>query len=260
MKKYSFNREGGSDESRNRSEERSEVQQRNNLPGEQWIYGEGRRTNAGGAESGILRQLGDIRVQHTAGAGSLGATKRHTPMKTIAIFDTETTGLLNAEGAPLESQPRIIEFAGIKLNKDLEEIERFEFICNPQCKLSDKITEITGLRDSDVADKPIFSSFYDKLCAFFLGCDTGIAHNYTFDLGMLRYEMVRLGRQFYFPWPYNGVCTVEKTMHIRGHRLNLTKLHKHCTDEDHVNGAHRAMNDVQALLRCVKKLREQNVL
>lgn len=204
------------------------------------------------------QQRGPIRIQQ-GGKDSL-FYNRKAGGRMIIVFDTETTGLLNPESAPLESQPRIIEFAAIKLDNDLKELERLEFICNPQCKLSDKITEITGLRDSDVEDKPLFSAFYEQLCNFFLGCDTGIAHNYTFDLGMLRYEMTRMGKQFMFPWPFKTVCTVEKTMHIRGHRLNLTKLHHHCTGEDHINGAHRAMADVEALLRCVKKLREQDVL
>ena len=42
----------------------------------------------------------------------------------MIVFDTETTGLPLPETAPLESQPRIIEFAGIKLDHDIKEIDR----------------------------------------------------------------------------------------------------------------------------------------
>lgn len=53
-----------------------------------------------------------------------------TEHKRIAIvFDTETTGLLKPESAPLSEQPQIIEFAGIKVDFDtLEEIDRLEFL------------------------------------------------------------------------------------------------------------------------------------
>ena len=34
----------------------------------------------------------------------------------IIMFDTETTGLLLPEGAPLENQPQIIEFAAIAMD------------------------------------------------------------------------------------------------------------------------------------------------
>lgn len=179
---------------------------------------------------------------------------------TIIIFDVETTGLPNAEGAPLDSQPRIIEFAGIKLDDELNELERMEFICNPMCQLSDIITKITGLRQTDVEDKLPFSNYYEQLCKFFLGCSKLVAHNATFDVSMLRFELLRMGKLCAFPWPYNHICTIEKTMHYHGYRLNLGKLHKKLINEEHVNGAHRAMPDVEALVRCFKALRKESLV
>lgn len=176
------------------------------------------------------------------------------------VFDTETTGLPNAKGSPLESQPKIIEFAGIKLDDELNELDRIEFICNPNCTLSDLITKITGLRNSDVDDKPPFSAFYDKLAGFYVGCDKMVAHNMMFDVNMLTFELQRLDKLTAFPWPPTQLCTIEKTMHIHGYRLNLTKLHKHCTGEDHINNAHRAMADVEALLKCVRFLRKERIM
>lgn len=178
----------------------------------------------------------------------------------IIVYDTETSGLPNVEGSPLDLQPRIIEFAGIKLDEDLNEVERLTFICNPMLQLSDIITRITGLRQSDVDDKQPFTFYYDQLCKFFLGCDTLIAHNASFDVSLLKFELQRMGKLQQFPWPYKHICTIEKTMHVAGYKLNLTKLHKHCTGEDHINGAHRAMNDVEALIKCVKFLREKQLL
>jgi DNA polymerase III epsilon subunit-like protein len=175
-------------------------------------------------------------------------------------MDFETTGLLNPEGSPLSSQPKALEFAAIKLDDDLNELERMQFFSNPQCTIDDFITKLTGLRNSDVDDKPVFSYYYPQLCDFFCGCKTLIAHNLTFDATILRHELERIGKQYCFPWPFKQICTVEKTLHIHGYRLKLTLLHKELLGEPHENGAHRAMADVEALVSCVKKLREKDLL
>ena len=50
----------------------------------------------------------------------------------MIVFDTETTGLPLTHSAPLESQPKIIEIAVFKLDFDMNEIERFEALVNPE--------------------------------------------------------------------------------------------------------------------------------
>ena len=68
----------------------------------------------------------------------------------ILAFDTETTGLPVAGINDLTKQPKIIEFAAIKIcDKTLEEVDRIEFLVHPNQPISAKITEITGLKDSD---------------------------------------------------------------------------------------------------------------
>lgn len=111
-----------------------------------------------------------------------------TEHKRIAIvFDTETTGLLKPESAPLSEQPQIIEFAGIKVDFDtLEEIDRLEFFVNPGIKLPDKITEITHITDAMLAGQPKFAKRYSELCRFFLGTTHLIAHNLAYDRDMLK--------------------------------------------------------------------------
>lgn len=179
---------------------------------------------------------------------------------TTIIFDTETTGLPNAEAAPLSSQPHIIEFAAIKVDDELNEIERLEFLCNPGVHISDKITEITRLTNADLEDKPPFEHYISRLNKLFLGTNNLIAHNLAFDRNLLKFELLRLNRLTAFPWPPNQICTVEKTFHIHGYRLNLNKLHTELIGTEHVNGAHRAMADVEALLRCVTALTSKSII
>lgn len=172
----------------------------------------------------------------------------------MIIFDTETTGLLKSSIVDLEQQPKIIEFAAIKLDdKTLEEVDRIEFLVNPGHALPAVITKITGIEDSDLKDVKPFVDYYEQLTNFFLGEKYLIAHNVAFDVGMLTTELSRIGRLTQFPWPPIQICTVNKTMTIKGYRLKLSILYSHLFGEE-FKEAHRAMNDVMALVRCVKTL------
>jgi DNA polymerase-3 subunit epsilon len=173
----------------------------------------------------------------------------------MIVFDTETTGLPLPLTAPIEKQPHILEFAGIKLcDTTLEEVGRFEFLAKPPFPISAEITAINGIKDSDVADKPPFAAHYLALAEFFLGERVMVAHNLAFDRKILAFALKRLEKHTHFPWPIEHICTIEKTMHMKGHRLNLTKLHEECFGVGFA-GAHRAMADVEALVRCVRYLR-----
>lgn len=178
----------------------------------------------------------------------------------MIIFDTETTGFAKGDAVPLKQQPQIIEFAGIKLDPEtLEEVERLEFLANPGIKLPSKIVEITGITDDLLKDELPFSASYGKLASFFLGETTLVAHNLDFDRKMMFFELARLGRQLQFPWPPRHICTVEKSYSLHGYRLSLAKLYKEATGEE-FEGAHRAMADTEALVACVKWMREKGLL
>jgi DNA polymerase-3 subunit alpha (Gram-positive type) len=175
------------------------------------------------------------------------------------IWDTETTGLLQPTRLA-EKQPKIIEIFCLKVDDEsLEEVDTLSTLINPQKSISEKITEITGITDKDVEDKPAFVSVYPKLAEFFLGEKTMVAHNLTFDRDMLHYELVRMGKDRAFPWPPEQICTVEQTMQVKGFRLKLADLYEHCFGEK-FDDAHRAEADVRALYRIFKHLRGSNML
>ena len=111
----------------------------------------------------------------------------------IIIFDTETTGLVGPKDLPINKQPQMIEFAGIKLNDELQEIDRLEFIVDPGVPIPKHITKITGIYDADVKGKGEFNEHYNKLCDFFLGTKEFVAHNLMFDHDILSFELMRLG-------------------------------------------------------------------
>lgn len=178
----------------------------------------------------------------------------------MIIFDVETTGLPKADIVDLTHQPSIIEFAAIKLDdKTLEPIEQIEFLVNPNKPLSKKITDITGLTDKDLIDAKPFDWHYMNLVKFFFAEKYVFAHNASFDLSLLKFELRRLGRLTQFPWPPIQICTMNQTFKFKNYRLSLQKLHQYLFGEN-FGEAHRAMNDVKALTKCVKELIKREVI
>jgi DNA polymerase-3 subunit epsilon len=179
----------------------------------------------------------------------------------MIVFDTETTGLIQHPSTPLERQPEVIELCAVKLDDEsLVEVGRIDFLIKPRIlPLPDVITKITKLTEADVAGQPTFARRLPDIARFFRGEETAVAHNCAFDMGMLLLELRRLQWEYRFPWPSAQLCTVELTKHVKGHRLKLGELHELLTGEPLLE-AHRARNDVQGLIRCVKVLRQQEVL
>ncbi len=175
----------------------------------------------------------------------------------IVVFDTETTGLLKPESADISKQPYITEFYGVKINEEFQIQEELESFIRPPISIPEEVIKISGITDEMVKEAPIFPMFYAKLAKFFTGVDILVAHNLPFDLGMLTAELRRLNKVNKFPWPRHQICTVEKSMHLRGHRLSLAKLHQHLLNKGFAD-AHRAKQDVFALVRCFHALTENN--
>ncbi len=174
----------------------------------------------------------------------------------IIIFDTETTGLLQPINSPLTSQPKIIEFYGVKINEEFAVLEECNMLIDPQEPISAFITKITGITDAMVKGQPTFETAAPKIAEFFKDADLSVAHNHSFDAGMMDCEFRRLEAEV--PCAKKGLCTVEATMGMTGHRLSLTRLHWMLLQEQFK--AHRAKDDVFALVRCFHHLTESGVI
>lgn len=172
------------------------------------------------------------------------------------IYDTETTGLLKAEGTELILQPHIIEFYGIKIDNDNNIVKEYETFIKPPIPIPDFITKINRIDNQMVKDAPTFVEVYKPLVSMFFNCHTVVAHNLSFDEGMLITELKRIGKEYHFPYPPIKFCTVEQSMHIKGYRLKNNELYKLATGKD-IEGAHIARNDVLATFESYKWLRSQ---
>ena len=173
------------------------------------------------------------------------------------LFDTETTGLIENHTLALDKQPSVIEFFGcladLKTGKIISSVDT---LIKPPKPVSGEVTKITGLTNDDLANAPTFLEVQDKIFPALEGAPIIIAHNLSFDKEMMELEAERLSRKI--KWP-RLICTVEQTVALKGFRLSLSALHEHLFNET-FTGAHRARVDVEALLRCCKKLHKMGAI
>ncbi len=177
----------------------------------------------------------------------------------MIVFDIEATDLIK-KLRPIDEQPHIVEFAAVKLHdKSLKRIDEIEFMVDPKVPLPDKFTKITGIDKNMVKGKKTFAYHFNDVTDFFLGERVLCAHNISYDTGVLGAEVQRLGMLKNFPWPPEHVCTMRRTDHFTGKWLKLTELYKWLFEKNPIQ-SHRAMSDVEMLVKCVKHLRKMEIL
>lgn len=173
----------------------------------------------------------------------------------MILFDTETTGFINAIDAPLKNQPKIIELFALKLNDQTLAVEdELELLIDPKQTLTAEIVGITGITDDMVRGQGEFPIHLPEISEFWLGQRWMAAHNLTYDADMLELELRRCGAVNRFPWPPKRLCTVEASEHLKGRRLKLIDLHTLLFGVG-FEKAHRARNDVEATHRCMVELK-----
>ena len=160
--------------------------------------------------------------------------------KPLVVFDLETTGHDLVKD-------RIIQISYIKVSPDGTE-KRVNYLVNPEVPILPMITQLTGISDDDVKDKPTFKQLAKTLSDEFTGCDfAGFNSNY-FDIPLLAEEFLRAGIDFDFSKCHLiDACTIFKKME----RRNLASAYKfYCGRkmEDDFK-AHRADQDTEATYR-----------
>ena len=160
--------------------------------------------------------------------------------KPLVIFDLETTGLDIVKA-------RIIQLSYIKVHPDGRE-ERGDMLLNPEEHIPQFVTDLTGISDEDVKDKPTFKQVAANLATLFGGSDFGGFNSNGYDIPLLAEEFMRAGIDFDF-----SKCRMIDAMNIfrKMERRNLASAYKfYCGRkmEDDFE-AHRADQDTEATYR-----------
>ena len=160
--------------------------------------------------------------------------------KPLVVFDLETTGLDLVKD-------RIIQISYIKVYPDGKE-ERGDELINPERPIPQLVTELTGISDDDVKDKPTFKELAQTIADKFTGCDFAGFNSNHFDVPLLAEEFLRAGIDFDFSkCRLIDACNIFRKME----RRNLAAAYKfYCgrkMEEDFE--AHRADQDTEATYR-----------
>jgi DNA polymerase-3 subunit epsilon len=166
--------------------------------------------------------------------------------KPIIFFDLETTGIDIAK-------ERICQIACIKIDLDGKQTEK-ELLINPTIPIPKEATEIHGITDEMVADKPTFANISKSLFEFFEGCDIAGYNSNVFDVPLLAEEFSR--SRIEFPnWELNFVDVLQYERLLKPNKL--ADVYKRYTGKD-LEGAHDALNDVRATLEILLHQTEGN--
>jgi DNA polymerase-3 subunit epsilon len=151
----------------------------------------------------------------------------------FAIVDIETTG-----GSPKNS--KITEIA-VYIHDGTTVLDEFVSLVNPEMKIPEFITRLTGISDKMVENSPKFYEIAKKVIEITEDC-VFVAHNVGFDYGIIRHEFKQLGYDFRRP----HLCTVRASRYILPGResYSLGKLTRGLGIE--INGRHRAGGDALA--------------
>lgn len=167
----------------------------------------------------------------------------------IVAFDTETTGLRAFAG------DRIVEFGAVEFfvdeNFEVTKQVPHQFMINPGIPIPHEVSNISGIRDEDVASSPPFGELAKKIHTIMQDAIL-VAHNFPFDMGFLRCEFERCGLK----WPRTKAeidtlpLVTRRMKGLRSRRLEVVSKELGVNLEN----AHRAVYDAEATGRVFLEL------
>ncbi|WP_203257905.1 3'-5' exonuclease [Hyunsoonleella ulvae] len=160
--------------------------------------------------------------------------------KPICFFDLETTGISI-------TSDRIVEIAILKVYPNGKE-ERKTWRVNPEMKIPKEVTEIHGISDEDVADKPTFKELAKEVYNMIKDSDLGGFNSNRFDIPLLAEEMLRADVDFDMK---NRQAIDVQTIFHKMEQRTLSAAYKFYCDKN-LDDAHSAEADTNATYEVLK--------
>lgn len=165
-------------------------------------------------------------------------------IRDYVCLDIETTGCQS-------KWSKIIEIGAVKV-KNGEIVDTFSELINPGVVVSEFITELTGISNDMVSDKPGIDQVMPRFIEF-VGDNIIMGHNLMFDFSFLKQNAENLGMSF----EKEGIDTLKisravlKELHSR--KLDYLCEYFEIKDENH----HRAYNDAMVTSQLYEILLEK---
>lgn len=161
----------------------------------------------------------------------------------FVCIDLETTGLD-------PKRDRIIEIGAVKVEREKVTGE-WETFVNPERKLEERIVELTGIRDEQLAGARKIAEILPELFAF-LGDFTLLGHSVLFDFAFLKKAAVNERLAF----ERKGIDTLKiARKYLKD--LESRSLESLCRYYNIPHKAHRALEDARATVLLYQKLSEE---
>ncbi len=158
----------------------------------------------------------------------------------IVFFDLETTGVDVVKD-------RIVEISILKIHPSGEE-ESHTWRINPQRPIPKQSSEIHGIYDADVADKPTFEEMAHRVHGLVKDADLAGYNSNKFDIPLLAEEFLRAGIDF--DMSKRVAVDVQNIFH-RMEQRTLVAAYKFYCEKD-LTQAHSAEADVRATYEVLK--------
>jgi DNA polymerase-3 subunit epsilon len=152
--------------------------------------------------------------------------------KPIIYFDAETTGVST-------ETDRILELACIKYNVDGTQ-ENKTILVNPGVLIPLEASEVHGITDEDVKDKPSFKQYAQSIRNWFQNCDLAGFNSNNFDIPLLSAEFERAGLKG-IDW--NPSLFDILSLYRKLYPNTLSDVYKRLTGKE-LEGAHGALVDI----------------
>ena len=161
-------------------------------------------------------------------------------VKDYLSLDIETTGLD-------PKMDKVIQIGALRV-RDGEITETFQTYVNPGRKISERITELTGITDAMVTEAPVIGEILPDFLAF-AGDDVLLGHHVIFDYSFLKRAAVNAGQTF----ERQGLDTLKMARRFLPEleSRSLPFLCKHFAIE---HRAHDALADARATIALYNRL------
>jgi DNA polymerase-3 subunit epsilon len=158
------------------------------------------------------------------------------------VLDTETTGLEAHLGH------RLVEIGAVEMIGRRPTGRHFHTYLNPERAIDEEASKVTGIKDEDLVDQPLFRDKVDEFLEFIRGAEL-IIHNAVFDVGFIDAELKRLGPQYGKTTDHASVLdtlVMARTMYP-GQRNSLDALCKRLGVDNSRRDVHGGLLDAQLL-------------
>jgi DNA polymerase III epsilon subunit family exonuclease len=166
------------------------------------------------------------------------------------LFDTTEYVVIDIEATSLPApRNRITEFAAVMIS-DGEIVGEYSTLVNPGMRIPRYVQKITGIKDDMVKDAPRFEDVAEDIREV-VGNKVIVAHNTTFDVTMLNFE---LDRTTGVRIENSSLCTVKLSRKLQP-GLEKYKLGDVANFFDvEITDRHRAFSDAEATAKIFLKL------